>query len=390
MSAQLTINEATPGTAVSRTIGLHGRTAVLWGMAGGIAVGGVLVAGMTLAGRLSGNAIFATSTALFIVGAMLGLIHGGVLGFAGRPAETSGNVAARQLALSLLYAIPGLAVAWLVSVWVALTLIAAYANSAGAFAGVAVGWVAAAAILSAAAIHGLRALTNAYARWPERRVGTLLVAATFAGLMVIFMADRPSLWGLPLRLTETGATLLAAFLAIWVVGPVVTVALRLARELPTPRVGEGVLGAPLTPTDVVVGMVTGLVVGLIAVPFATPSVGASAVGAVVVEVGRALVDEVFLRLFLVTAVGWVLLRWHRVNAREAAVGAVLIATVVQVALYAPGAMAIGFPAWTGTVGFLATAAVLPAIAFGALYWKRGFGTALLANMTALIAVLLIV
>ena len=64
--------------------------------------------------------------------------------------------------------------------------------------------------------------------------------------------------------------------------------------------------------------------------------------------------------------------------------------VVQVALYAPGALAIGFPAWTGTVGFLATAAVLPAIAFGALYWKRGFGTALIADMTALIAVLLLV
>jgi hypothetical protein len=345
---------------------------------------------MTLSGRLSGNAIFATSTALFIVGAMLGLVHGGVLGFVGRPAQTPANVALRHLALSMLYAIPGLAVAWLVSVWVALTLIAAYANSAGAFVGVVAGWIGAAVILSAAAIHGLRALTNAYARWPERRVGTLLVAATFAGLMVIFMADRPSLWGVPLRLTETGATLLAAFLAIWVVGPVVTLALRLARELPVPRIGEGVLGTPLTATDVVVGMVTGLVVGLIAVPFATPSVGASAVGAVVVEVGRALVDEVFLRLFLVTAVGWVLLRWHRVNTREAAVGAVLLATAFQVALYAPGALAIGFPAWTGTVGFLATAAALPAIAFGALYWKRGFGTALLANMTALVAVLLLV
>jgi len=390
MSAQLTIDEATHGSAVTRTIGLDGRTAVLWAMAGGIAVGGVLVAAMTLAGRLSGNAIFATSTALFIVGAMLGLIHGGVLGFFGRPSETSANLAARHLALSILYAIPGLAVAWLISVWVALTLIAAYSASVGALVGVVAGWIGAAVVLSAAAIHGLRAMRNAYARWPERRVGTLLVAATFAGLMVIFMADRPELWGLPIRLTQTGAVLLAALLAIWVVGPIVTLALRLARELPTPRVGDGVLGTPLTPTDVLLGTVTGLVVGLIAVPFATPTVGGTVAGAVVIEVGRALVDEVFLRLFLVTSLGWVLLRWHRVNAEEAAVGAVVLAAIVQVALYAPGALAVGFPAWTGTAGFLATAAVLPAIAFGALYWKRGFGTALLADMTAVIAVLLLV
>ena len=58
MSAPLTNRERGPESAVARTIGLHGRTAVYWTMAGGIALGGVLVAAMTLAGRLSGHAIF--------------------------------------------------------------------------------------------------------------------------------------------------------------------------------------------------------------------------------------------------------------------------------------------------------------------------------------------
>lgn len=390
MNAPKTTPDRVPGTAVVRTIGLHGRTAVLWAMAGGIALGGVLVAGMTLAGRLSGNAIFATSTALFIAGAILGLGHGVVLGFFGRPADTASKAALRDLAFSALYAIPGLAVAWLVSVWVAMTLIAAYAGTVGAFAGVTLGWIAAAAILSVAAIHGTRALSNAYARWPQRRIGTLLVAATFAGLMLIFLADRPELWGLRLRLTETGAVLAAAGLAIWVVGPLVTLSLRLAREVPSPREGAGLVGNGWTATDLLVGLVTGLVVGLIAVPFATPSVGPAAAGTLVIEVGRALVDEVFLRLFLLTAVGWVLLRWHRIHANEAAVGAVLLTTVVQVALYAPGALAVGFPVWTGTAAFLMTAAMLPAVAFGVLYWKRGFATALVADATALIAIALLV
>lgn len=390
MSAPLTKLERNPERVVARSIGLHGRTAVLWAMAGGVALGGVLVAAMAMAGRLSGHAIFATSTGLFIVGAVIGLAHGVVLAFFGRPAHLPRVEAARDLGLSTLYAIPGLAVAWLVSVWVAMTTIAAYAGSVGALVGVAAGWIGATAILSVAGVHGARALSNAYARWPERRIGTLLVAATFAGLMLIFLADRPELWGVHLRLTETGAVLLAAALAVWVVGPMVTMALRMARDVPAPGVHASLVRKGWTATDLLVGTAAGLVVGLVAVPFATPSVGPAAAGAVVVDVGRALVDEVLLRLFLVTAIGWVLLRWHRVHVPEAAVGAVLLTAIVQAALYTPGALAVGFPAWTGTVAFVATAAVLPAIIFGALYWKRGFGPALAADAAAVIAIALLV
>jgi len=68
---------------------------------------------MTLAGRLSGNAIFATATALFVVGAALGLVHGAVLGFFGRPAAVTPREAGRDLGRAGLYAVPALAVAWL-------------------------------------------------------------------------------------------------------------------------------------------------------------------------------------------------------------------------------------------------------------------------------------
>ncbi len=393
MNAPTTHSTEASDKALSRTIGLHGRVAVFSAMAGGVASGGVLVAALTLTGRLSGHALFLSATALFVVGALLGLIHGAVLGYFGRPVETAPSTALRQLILAGLYAVPGLAVAWLVSIWVAMTLIAYYTGKIGALVGVGLGWVAAAAILATAAIQILRAFRNALARWPERRAGTLLVGATFAALLVTFLADRPELWGLRLRVTETGAVLLAIFLTLWVAGPIITMALRLARQLPTAWRSSGSSAGTWTLTDLVIGLVIGAVVGLLAVPFTAPvapSVTSAFAGNVIVGVGQALVNEVLLRLFMISALAWLLLRWHRVHPDEAAVGSVAAVTLLQVGLYLPGALAVGFPSWTGTVAFLAIAVALPAAAFGVLFWKRGFATALVADVTALVAIALLV
>lgn len=383
MNAPTTQNPTNP---VPRTIGLHGRVAVFSAMAGGVAVGGVLVAAMTLAGRLSGNAIFATATALFLVGALLGLVHGAVLGFFGRPAGVSPRQAGHDLGRAALYIVPGLAVSWLASIWVSMTLVAFYTGRIGPLVGAAIGWLAAGAILAAAAVQAIRALRNAYARWPERRAGTVLAAASFAALLILFVSDRPEIWGIRLRVTEVGAVLAASLLTIWVAGPLVTLSLRLARSVPFPKPMAGLGSARITAADLGLGLVVGIVVGLLAVPFAGPATAPAAVGSVVVKVSQAVVNEVLLRLFLVTAVAWLLLRWHRVHVNEALVGAVLAAALMQVVLYAPGAAAVGFASWTGTALFLAMAVALPALAFGLVFWKRGFASALVADMAALAAI----
>lgn len=372
------------GSAVPRSIGLHGRVTVLSGMAGGVAIGGVLVAYLTLNGRLSAHALFMNATGLFIIGAILGLIHGVVLGYLGRPPAATPRQVRGDLGRAALFAVPGLAVAWLATIWVAMTLVAAYTGRIGALIAVALGWVAAGIILSAAVIHALKAIRNAYARWPERRAGTVLTAASFAALMLIFLAHRPEIWGLRLRFTENGAVLLAAFLAVWVAGPLVTLALRLARQVPFPRALAGLgAGSGKGFQDIVIGLVVGAVVGLLAVPFAAPGAAPVAMGAVVLGVSDALVNEVLLRLFLVTAVAWLLLRRQRVPANAALIGAVATTTVVQVALYTPGALAVGFASWTGTALFLLVAAAIPAAVFGFLFWRRGFTSALVADIAAL-------
>ncbi len=384
-----TMNATETHGSVPRSIGLHGRTAVLGAMAGGVAMGGVLVGAMTLAGRLSGHGVFETASALFIIGAFLGLLHGTVLGYLGRPTGVTRRQAGSDMARAILFAIPGLSVAWLTSIWVAMTLIAAYTGRPAALAGAAVGWVAAGAILAVATVHAWRALKNAFARWPERRPGAVLAAASFAALLLTFLADRPAIWGMRLRLTETGAVLLAAMLAIWVAGPLVTLALRLARSVPFPRPLAGLGERRTTGVDLLVGLTVGAVVGLLAVPFAAPAAPTAAAGALVAEASQALVNEVLLRLVLVTGAAWMMLRWNRLNANEALAGAVVISTVVQVALYTPGALSIGFASSAATAAFLIAVVAVPSAVFGILFWRRGFMTALVADVVALAAIALL-
>src|SRR5690606_21925282 len=103
------------------------------------------------------------------------------------------------------------------------------------------------------------------------RFGTALVAATYAALLVLFLAKRPELWGLRLRVTEVGAVLLATSLTLWLVGPAVTFALRYARKIGAPGLA---IDAParLLP-GVLIGLAAGLVLALIALPFTTAQYG---------------------------------------------------------------------------------------------------------------------
>ena len=142
--------------------------------------------------------------------------------------------------------------------------------------------------------------------------------------------------------------------------------------------------------DLSIGLLVGGVVGLLAVPFAGPASAPAAFGVLVVEVSQALVNEVMLRLFLVSGVAWLLLRWNRLHPEEAAVGAIITVTLVQVGLYVPGALMVGFASGTATAAFLLAGVAVPAMAFGFLFWKRGFAAALVADATALIALALLV
>ncbi len=384
-------SETVTGADVPRGIGLPGWTVVTWMVAGGVVLGGFMVAAMTLAGRLSGNALLHTSAALFLVGAFAGLVHGGVLGWFGRPRTMGRREAAYRMGFGALYAIPALAVGWVVSGWIAMTVVAQYTGKVAALAGVAVSWAVGVVLVILAVVVGARALRNAYARWPGRRMGTALVAGTFAALLVTFLAEQPELWGVRLNLTGRGAVVMAALLTLWVAGPIITAALAWAGRNP-------VLAAPVEPqrgrraaATLGIGAAVGLLLALLALPFVPAAYGApaahtGAAAAVIGAIAGALVDEVLLRLFLVTGVAWLAIRELRIDARQAAVLAVGSTAVIQLALYVPGALAVGFPSLFAATAYLGAVVLVPAVAFGVLYWARGLGGALVADATAMAAV----
>jgi hypothetical protein len=395
MTNTMLTQAAAPGTEVERDTGLMGRVIVTWTVAGGVAVGGFLVAGMTLGGKLSGGGLMLAAASLYVIGGLLGFMHGAALAFFGRPADMTPREAAGRFGMATLYAIPALIVGFLATGWIAMSAVVLYIGKPLPLVLAGVGWVVGAGLVLAAAANGLTALQNAYARWPERRLGTLLVAGTFAALLILFLADRPELWGMRLRVTEVGAVLLAAVGAFWIAGPAVTVALALRRRLQgSEAVSPAVEKAPRLVASAAMGLAAGAVLGVLAVPFHqaafTNPAAVGTVGGAVLVASRALVDEVLLRLFLVTGVAWALTRWSGTTRPMAAVYAVLAAAFVQLVLYLPGVNAIGFATTGAAAAYLAATVALPALVFGFLFWKRGLGTALVAHATALVALALMI
>jgi hypothetical protein len=136
-------------------------------------------------------------------------------------------------------------------------------------------------------------------------------------------------------------------------------------------------------------LVVGVVLALIALPFYNAAYGVTT-GGVAGVVSKALVDEVLLRLFLVTVVVWVGVRELGLTEAKAVGLAIGAAALVQVVMYLPGVLAVGFPTTASAVGFMVVTALVPALALGMLYWRRGFATAVMAHATALGALFLIV
>jgi hypothetical protein len=151
----------------ARDTGMTARVTVAWTMAGGVVAGGFVVAALTLAGRLSGNGLLLAAAGMFLLGAAAGFGVGALLGWFGRPADVSREEATRGVFVAALWAIPALAVAFLVTGWVAMTVVVLFAGKLlpALFAGAA--WLAGVAMVfgavaeAAAAVENLRTVRTA-------------------------------------------------------------------------------------------------------------------------------------------------------------------------------------------------------------------------------------
>lgn len=197
-----------------------GRVALSWALAGGVLAGGFFLLSVALSATASSSSVPGATTVLFFLGGLAGLVHGGILGYLARdPART------RQHALgSVALAGGGLLVlgplAWFVALHLALT-VPFWSRGFFARGGVSLSWLLGIGLCLWAALEGWSALRRAFARWPERRLGSVLLTVILAVLMVRFFSERPAIWGTDIQVKGMGALILALGATVWIAFPVV-------------------------------------------------------------------------------------------------------------------------------------------------------------------------
>jgi hypothetical protein len=106
-------------TVPHRGLDLPAAVAISWSLAGGMLLGGAAVVAMIVTNQMSGHLLLMASATLFALGAVLGMVHGVILGIAGRPEGTTPRQAWSAMVHGLLYLVPALLQGWLIAGWVA-------------------------------------------------------------------------------------------------------------------------------------------------------------------------------------------------------------------------------------------------------------------------------
>jgi hypothetical protein len=376
-----------------RGLELPAAVAISWSLAGGMLLGGAAVVAMIATNRMSGHLLLLGSATLFVVGAVLGLIHGVILGVAGRPEGTTPRQAFGAMVHGLFYYPFGLLLSWAVAGWVAAMPIALLGHHIIGAVISALAWVAMAATVYFAGSTGLHAITLAYRRWPDRVPGTILVGATLVALLVGFAIQPPTIWFSDVRLRYPGAVVLALAAAFWFYGPIITLGLSVLRKSRALFPATRAVDRAHTWKGLLVrgglAVIVGLGLAALAIPFYRGSLGIPTdverlglLPAMGLAVANAVTDELFLRLFVLTAALAIAVRYLP-RARTWAVWvAIAVATVADILLHLPEIQQLGLPGVTTVITYGVARMALPAVLFGYLYWRRGLGTAVAAHAAA--------
>jgi len=287
----------------------------------------------------------------------------------------------------------GLLLSWAVAGWVAAMPIALLGHHIIGAAISALAWVAMAATVYFAGSTGLHAITLAYRRWPDRVPGTILVGATLVALLVGFAIQPPTIWFSDVRLRYPGAVALALAATFWFYGPIITVGLSVLRQSRSLFPAARVLDRAHTWKGLLVrggiAVVVGLGLAALAIPFYRGSLGIPTdverlglLPAMGLAVASAVTDELFLRLFVLTAALAIAVRYLPRGRTWAVWLAITVATVADILLHLPEIQQLGLPGVTTVITYGVARMALPAVLFGYLYWRRGLGTAVAAHAAA--------
>jgi len=199
--------------------------------------GGILVGSLTITGLVNPGLQLLAAPVLFLIGAFLGLVHGGILAVAGRPDTLSRAAAARRAVLAGVLSVPALGVAWVTTAGISLTA-ALTRKWQWAWAILAAcGWAFGLALCGWAAHEGGQSLRRVFRRWPDGRLATALTGGILILASAVLVCARPGIWGTELRLNRVGALALALAATLWVGLPLVGMLLYAARDRRVLHVG---------------------------------------------------------------------------------------------------------------------------------------------------------
>lgn len=145
-------------------VGVAGRTALTFALAGGVLLGGAYVGAMGLLGRTSGHALLVTAVPFYAFGILAGFVTGAVAGLTGRGHVVTRAEAARGVRLAALYLIGLAPIVFVPAGWMAMTAAAVYLGRPAALIGTTLGWLTAGAIVHTAFNAAARVTRNVLAR----------------------------------------------------------------------------------------------------------------------------------------------------------------------------------------------------------------------------------
>jgi hypothetical protein len=220
---------ATASTTAARHVSPHlgwkGTLAAAWALAGGIAGGG-FVAGLLLTGGLHPEAALLMTAIFGLLGSALGCVHGAVLAHIGRP-EADPNTTWLERVLTVAATVAAAGLALLLGVWLTMSAVLARAGNGAGWLALLFGAALAAAALLWATWLGWHALERAFARWPRRRLGVMLVVGAFVIISGALLVTRPIIPGTQLKTRFVVTIAVAALTTVWLATPGVIFALRL-------------------------------------------------------------------------------------------------------------------------------------------------------------------
>lgn len=209
-------------------LGLVGQMATSWAVAGGL-LGALVVGFLMIAHEVSASFGFLTATLFFAGGWLIGFLHGGIVGYLGRPDDVSRLLALKRLGLASLYAVPSLLLAWCLAMCLTLGATGMVARRPALLSFGLVGMAGLAAAVAWAAVEARSALEHLCRRWPDARAVLALLGMAFMALLPFFLVLRPEIWLLGLRPTPPLAILMAAAATVWIGGPLLTVGILAVR-----------------------------------------------------------------------------------------------------------------------------------------------------------------